>query len=236
VLPALQPGSPTRALAVNESNLIAGYSTDQLGRRHAVMWLPDGGSWRLVDLGTLSGTHAEAVTINDVGTVGGYWQTGPGLGQPPRGAFLAGSSVVYYITGLDGDSPGVRGINSSAAFVGAARSPSEAFIMTGVTATPAFLGPGSEAWDISERGRVVGARRPADPAFPEPATWHQGVETRLPFAGHGIARAVTTCGVIVGTVFDVVTVAPGEYVNRNFRAIRWTRGTLVGSNWIPVCD
>jgi uncharacterized membrane protein len=236
VLPSLQPGAPSRALAVNESNLIAGYSTDQIGQRHAVMWVPDGSSWRLVDLGTLSGTHAEALTINEVGTVGGFWQTGPDAGQQPRGAFLAGSGVVYYINSLDGDFPRVNGINSAAAFVGSARSPSEAFLMTGVTATPMFLGAGTEALDISDRGRIVGARRPGDPAFPEPATWHQGVEARLPFPGHGFARAVNSCGVAVGTVFDVITLAPGQYVNRNFRAIRWTRGTLVGNNWIPICD
>ena len=62
------PGLASRAQAINDSGLIAGYSgIGNIGHYHAVLW--DGGS--MIDLGTLGGYNSRAMGINSIGQVVG---------------------------------------------------------------------------------------------------------------------------------------------------------------------
>jgi probable HAF family extracellular repeat protein len=61
-------GNNSRAVAINDSGQIAGWSTLANGTQHAVTW---NGSTTPIDLGTLGGTSSQADNINNLGQIVG---------------------------------------------------------------------------------------------------------------------------------------------------------------------
>ncbi|MEP7227995.1 MAG: hypothetical protein ABI785_11580 [Gemmatimonadales bacterium] len=71
-LPMLNGGACAEAWAVNDAGQISGYSTEQRGRRRAVLWQPlAAGGYSVTDLGSQGGTTPFAFGMNEPSASGG---------------------------------------------------------------------------------------------------------------------------------------------------------------------
>ncbi len=71
-----QADGSSLATAINNSNQVVGYATNDDGEVHAFIWQYTEGESVITDLGTLGGANSWAVAINDNGIVIGYSETG----------------------------------------------------------------------------------------------------------------------------------------------------------------
>jgi len=190
---------------INNDGQVVGYrSTTPAGDPHAVLW--ENGFVR--DLGTLGGSHSQALAINDRGQVVGTSDAGGGGYH----AFLWQNGVMTDLGTLGGISQAVA-INASGQIVG--NSPPE-----GATIVHAFLwengamtdlgtlgGTSSTAIDINDRGQIIGQSSMVDGAY-HAFLWQDGATRDLgTLSGPSLAVggpssrpwAINDDGVIVGT-------------------------------------
>ena len=163
ILPPLAGGATSLANAVNNSGQAAGLSSSPLGVR-AVLWT-DGVP---VDLGTLGGTYARALDVNDGGQVVGFSATVPGQASGPFRAFLWENGAMTDLGTLGGLSV-ARGVNNRGMVVGESSLPNgdqHAFVWhEGQMFDLGTLGGRqSQAYAINDRGQIAGYSTAADGA------------------------------------------------------------------------
>ncbi len=114
------------AKAINASSQVVGWSKDNRGKQHAVLWEIDGqGSVTLTDLGKVKGReHTQAWDINDAGQVVGYGLSyGKPMGHVSYTAFLWEKGTMTKLIDLIANSEGIGdltaiGINEWGEIVG----------------------------------------------------------------------------------------------------------------------
>jgi probable HAF family extracellular repeat protein len=187
--------TPSEAYGINDAGQVAGTLRDPAGSRRAVVW--DGAS--LVDLGTLGGSWAIAVAINNAGQVAGSSATG---------ADGCEHAFIYSHAGMQGIGAqcGVgRAINASGQVVGAtwgAGLPLHAFMYGagGMTELGAFGGADSIATAINDAGQVAGYYLVG--GHQHAFLWDQGVVTDLgglPGVSGSVAYGISKAGVVLGS-------------------------------------
>ncbi len=181
---------------INEADLMIGNRYDNGGlNRNAVLW-DDVNGWRT--LGTMEGTGASGLCLNNVGDYGGYRTVNYTEHQP----YVFDGTDVHVIslggTTTTGDRPYTLGINDSRQAVGRDRTATgemHAFLWDNGTTWDlnSLLLPGHDewelidAWDINASGQICGsaitpegtihaflatpASSPTPDDSPEPATW-----------------------------------------------------------------
>lgn len=118
-LGALPGNEHSHASRVNTAGQVAGYSTDDaiFGPNWATLWQADAS---MVDLRTLGGNSAVAVSINDLGLVVGYSTVSPGIGAPSH-AFAWTASRMEDLGTLGGPASWAGGVNRLGEIVGSAQ-------------------------------------------------------------------------------------------------------------------
>jgi probable HAF family extracellular repeat protein len=207
-------GNDSYATAINGRGQIVGASETASGSTHAFLWQKG----RLTDLGTLPGEESVPTSINDGGQIVGYAHVGY---LDPDHVLLWANRKLKVLAGFGpgGLSP-VEITNHGVVLVDSI-NPERAFLWrAGKVVDLGSLGGGAtHAYDVNERGQVVGSSKVA--AVHRAAFfWSNGKMTRLPALAPGggppytIATAINDRGEIVG----------GSYVGRigRERAVLWT--------------
>ena len=209
-LPGLAaPKGGASASAVNNLGQIVGGSltgsAPSIPDYHAVQWEDD----RVIDLDALpEGVESHAWDLNDSGQVAGVAQTGDGV---DRAVMWVASQIVELGT-LDGVESIASAINAQGWVVGTARAAggfSRAFLWRdGVLSDLGTLAGGrhSRAYDVSDRGQVVGSASTSRPDAPQRAfLWQDGLMADLndllgPESGWVLtcAHGLNTRGRVVG--------------------------------------
>ncbi len=65
------PGLESRANAINDAGIVVGFATTSVGDQNACFWAKSGGVWTRTDIGTLGGSSAQALGINQQGQIVG---------------------------------------------------------------------------------------------------------------------------------------------------------------------
>ncbi|MBT2209526.1 hypothetical protein [Actinomadura sp. NEAU-AAG7] len=148
-LGVLPGGNTSRATAVNDQGVIAGYSNTAKGTYHAVRWNPTGG---ITDLGLLpGGTYSYAHGINNRGEIVGYANTANGTDRAVR---WAPNGAITDLGTLPGRSGGyAAAINDTGAVVG--YTPIQAGVFHAVRWKPG--GPVSDLGTTSPLGSTTAA-------------------------------------------------------------------------------
>lgn len=208
----LLTGRHSAARAINDSDLVVGYSETNLQGSmgtnraiHAILW-EDG---TLYDLGTLpEGPDSYAEDINNLGTAVGHSQ-GPGGNHH---TVIWQNRVIQDLGSMGGICSTGRGINNLGHIVGAYQTyggtnPWHAYrYQSGqVTDLGTIGGKHSWAWGINDVGQVVGYSTTAEPAEYHAFLWQNDVMRDLNDlvpAGSGwtlgFAEAINNSGQIVG--------------------------------------
>ncbi len=169
---------------------------------HIFGWTIDAAGHELdrTDFGTLGGTAAAAVAVNNTGTFVGHID-GPEGPPGRRGYVWTAAEGVTVIPG----SGEALGLNDAGWIVGwtAGSADNKAFYWTSGNALVAigtFGGPSSVALDINERNQIVG--RSDASGIQYPFVWQEGIMIRLPNPGSGFgsgqAESINEAGAAVG--------------------------------------
>ena len=187
-------GSIGVATGINDRDEIVGYSTTSTEEYHAFLWR--GG--RMTDLGTVAGqTFSQANAVNTHGLVVGesggpvVWRHGTPHPLPSLPGAEFGSALG---TNDHGDVVGYLGYPSG-------RTVNRAVIWrNGRPVDLGFEDGVSQAFDVNDRGQIIGWRELVPMESWAPFLWDRGAVTNLPSltGTGGVATAINNRGEIVG--------------------------------------
>ena len=250
-LGTLDGGYESVANAVNDDGQVVGLFTNTIPDANSMFfgigYQTRAFSWKggiMQDLGTLGGTNAQALLVNERGQVVGesYLNSNPspacaamGLNlNLATGAFLWEKGEMRNLGSLGGTCTVPSDLNDRGQIVGISSLPGDqnvhAFLWENGTMKDlgnTFGGPGSAAIAINNAGHAVGWGQPAGEKFAQRASlWKNGVQTDL-------GTFATDCA-FADTINSKDQIAGASYPNCNFempgRGFLYENGELVDLN------
>lgn len=206
-LGVLVGGFASSATGINDAGLVVGYSGDELGFQHAVVWMntPDRA---IIDLGTLGGRAATAVAINNLDQVVGWANTDAGHIRATLWDLRTDQTID--LGTLGGSFSQATAINDASQVTGYSATASgqlRAFIwdqQTGMHELGTLGGSLSLASGINDAGQVVGVATDPD-GLRHAVVWEDGaiVDVQDAVGPHGYVSLqpldINNAGAIVGT-------------------------------------
>ena len=201
-------GNYSRAMAISNSNLVAGYAYTPDSVEHAFLW--QNGS--MSDLGTLGGATSRAYDVNQAGQVAGWAANTLGQARP----IVWNGAAIQELPTLGGPAGAVRGINDSGHAVGNAYLTSSAYHAAlwhdGTVSDLGTLGGTySIAYNINRDGVIAGAAYDAS-STQWACLWSGG--------------AIQNLGMLPGA-----TASSAQAVNDQGQAILWNYGLAHAALW-----
>lgn len=202
-LPVPAGGSGGQALVLNNRGQIAGSIVVPGGRRRTAIWRPDGS---VVDFAAPGAVLTHPGAMNDAGQLTVHYT------EPGRvGALLWEDGVETEMGAMGPGGPTIpRAMNSLGAVVGQSGPAPDvdvmrAFLWTragGMTGFAAPLDYRSHAFDLNDRGQVVGVYHPASGADGIPYLWESGSHVVLPSTAGATATPmfINNAGMIAGSL------------------------------------
>jgi probable HAF family extracellular repeat protein len=204
-------GGESEAHAINDADVIVGYSTVASGAQRAVRWQ----NGKILNLGSLGGRNSQATGINDVGVIVGWSQTTSGA----RHAFVWQGGVMKDLGTLGGRNSQAIGINHAGKIVGWSETASGkrhvASWKNGVISDLGTHGHQSAgAAAVNNPGQIAGSLGPApddvlDAAYPFiflAGTWTVFGTRQV----ESFATAINNAGVVAGYDADYRDAAASE--------------------------
>jgi probable HAF family extracellular repeat protein len=228
-------GGGSSAHAINNVSQIAGEAQSVPGNPqsvHAFRWE----NFVFTDLGTLGGTHANALAINNLGHVVGF---GPVVDTLPYRGFYWHDGVM---TQLDGFIPGkwtaAQGINDSGQIVGNADNEQNLpqavmWYNGGITQLGTLGGSSSYAVGINNAGQIIGSSTRNESSNPIGFIWQNGSmismgQIAIPpgsVVGYSDPYGLNDSGEVVGqSTWDA------DLLTHNLHAFIWRNGVMTDLN------
>ena len=251
-LGTLQGGYESVANALNDHGQVVGFFTNTIPDANSLFgfgYQTRAFIWQrgiMHDLGTLGGTDAQAMLINDRGQVVGesYLNSNPSPACATliaTGAFLWKNGEMQNLGSLGGTCTLPSDLNERGQIVGLSNLPDDqtthAFLWENGTMRDlgnTFGGANSSAISINQAGHVVGWGQPAGDTFAQHASlWKDGVQTDLGAFGTdcAFATSINSIDQIAGASYPR---AGATYPNCNFdlpaRGFLYENGELVDLN------
>jgi probable HAF family extracellular repeat protein len=249
-LGTLEGGYESVANAVNNDGQVVGLSTNTIPDANSMFFgfgfQTRAFSWKdgvMQDLGTLGGTDAQALIVNEGGQVAGesYLNSDPSPacasdGLPlSSGVFLWENGVMTNLGSFGGTCTLLGDLNNRGQIVGFSYLPGDqndhAFLWENGTMKDlgnTFGGPDSVALAINEAGHAVGWGQAAGNKFVQHASlWKNGVQTDLGPSGTDCAFAVSinSKDQIVGSSYPIC-----DFINPHFSGFIYENGELADLN------